>query len=98
MGPRNIAGEMERSGWPLAARSDRSVLVSDDPGGRYVLAAYVRRIEAERAVFFELYDRELDVLVYVREVPDPARAPDLLRSYGVPASWADAGHARPAPE
>lgn len=89
---------MERSGWPLAARSDRSVLVSDDPSGRYVLAAYMRRIRAERAVFFELYDRERDALVYVSEAPDPARAPDLLRSHGAPASWADAGLAHPAPE
>lgn len=38
---------------------------------------------------YELLDTESDTAIWVRKIPDPARAAELLARYGVPAEEAD---------
>lgn len=72
-------GEEEAERLEMAVRAE---------AGRYAITAHRSVIVLDNPVF-ELCDRDLSRVAWVRKVPTPGRAAELLVGYGVPADEAD---------
>lgn len=88
-----LACSLDRDGW-LAFGIGRSLTGSAREGSdfRYHVIAYSPVVEAVREgrePVFELYDEKREVVAYVREVPTPERAAELLERHGIPVEEGD---------
>jgi hypothetical protein len=98
---RLLTGELvcslENTGW---FTSVPYALTGSAEGGddfRYHIIVYTTVLHAMKEgkePVFELYDEARDVVAYVRTIPSPGRAPELLRAHGIPAEEGDRIRAR----
>jgi hypothetical protein len=72
-------GEEEAEQLEMAVRAE---------AGRYAIVAH-RSVMVLENPTFELVDTESETVIWVREIPAPRRAAELLADYGVPAAEAD---------
>ena len=84
-----ITEAFEEAGWKVTERDDESSVVGD--AGEYSIIAHESVFGTDDPVF-EVRDRgksERGRVVYVREVPLPARAEEFLDRFGVSPEEAD---------
>lgn len=83
----------EATGWqagePISEEeAERLEMVVRAEAGRYTITAHRSVLVLDEPVL-ELCDRDRSLVAWVRTVPTPERAAELLASYGVPAEEAD---------
>lgn len=90
-----INNSFERKGWFAFWSVGYSVTGSDRVGRNdfsYHIIAYGPVVEAARRgehPVFELFDEERGTVAYVRKIPTPSKAADLLERYGIPVEEGD---------
>lgn len=94
---RMMAEEIRRSfkaaGWetgePIGEEeAEQLALAVRGEAGKYAIVAHRSVMVLEKPTF-EIVDTEAETVIWVREVPNPQRAAELLAEYGVPAHQAD---------
>ena len=83
----------EAAGWeagePVSEEeAERLEMVIRAEAGRYAIIAPRSVIMLDEPIF-ELVDTDSGTAIWVRKIPDPERAAELLARYGVPADEAD---------
>lgn len=96
-----IRQAFEAAGWETGApiseeEAGQLALVVRAEAGRYAIVAH-RSVMVLENPTFELVDTESETVIWVREVPNPRRAAELLARYGVPAAEADTTDPATAP-
>ena len=88
-----IRQDFEAAGWttgdPISEEeAERLEMVVRAEAGRYAIVAHRSVMVLEKPTF-ELVDTESETVIWVREVPSPQRAAELLARHGLPAHQAD---------
>jgi len=84
-----IRQAFEATGWEdIGEEAERLEMAIRGEAGRYTIAAHRSVLMLDDPVL-ELCDRDLARVAWVRKVPTPDRAAELLAEYGVPADEAD---------
>jgi hypothetical protein len=88
-----IRGAFEAAGWgagePIGEEEAESMeLVIRAEASKYAIVAPRSVLVLDQPIF-ELFDTDSDTAIWVRKIPNPQRAAELLARYGVPADEAD---------
>lgn len=96
-----IRRSFEAAGWETGGpigeeEAEQLALVVRGEAGKYAIVAHRSVMVLEKPTF-EIVDTEAEAVIWVREVPDPHQAAELLAEYGIPAHEADTADPATAP-
>jgi hypothetical protein len=83
MDPEQIEQSFADAGWYLDAGFAGYLVIGYDGNGLSILASEEEACETDDPTF-ELLDHERDLTHWVREIPSPQQAQELLREHGEP--------------